>query len=266
MRFYNHLFCNRLFCKNISRLCASSLLLFGTGYSFAQAENLSYQDEWHFRIAPYIWAASIDGDLGHRHVGTHHVKSSFSDIVSNVDLSAMIMGEARKGPYSLLFDFMYIDSSIKHGLPPQVPAKEIKASGKVITGFAGVGYTFWENPQARLDVVGGLRTWHTDVDLTLNGGPFNGRSAGVNKSWVDVKVGLRGYYKFNDQFSITSWGLVGKGGAKSDWDAALLLNWLITKDFTVAAGYRALSVDYRKDRTVYDVTQKGPMIGISYHF
>lgn len=241
------------------------LFLIGGG-SQVFAEPRSYQEEWSFRIAPYIWAASIDGDLGHRYVGTHHVKSSFSDIVSNVDLSAMVMGEARKGPYSFLFDFMYIDSSIKHRLPPQVPAKEIKANGKVITGFAGMGYTFWENSEARLDIIGGLRSWHTDVDLTLSGGPFNGRSAGVNKSWIDVKAGLRGYYKFNDQFSITTWGLIGKGGAKSDWDAALLLNWSITKDFTLAAGYRALSVDYRKDRTVYNVTQKGPMIGISYHF
>lgn len=257
---------NIVFYKHSRKLAFAVLMVIAGIGSQVSAEQKSYQEDWSFRIAPYIWAASISGDLGHRYVGTHHVKSSFSDIVSNVDLSAMVMGEARKGPYSLLFDFMYIDSSAKHGLPSQVPAKEIKASGKVITGFAGMGYTVWENPQARLDIVGGLRAWHTDVDLTLQGGPFHDRSAGVNKSWLDIKAGLRGYYKFNDDFSMTTWALAGAGGAKSDWDAALLLNWSINKQFTLAAGYRALSVDYRKNRTVYDVTQKGPMIGISYKF
>lgn len=232
----------------------------------ALSAEVSSQETWTFRVAPYIWAASIHGDLGHRYVGTHYVKSSFSDIIRNVDLSAMVMGEARKGRYSLLFDFIYIDSSIEHHLPPQVPAKEIHASGKVMTAFAGAGYTAWENDAARLDIVGGLRSWHTDLELTLQGGPFSGRSAGVNQSWLDVTAGLRGYYQLSDQFSITTWGLVGKGGAKSDWDAALLFNWSITKDFTMAVGYRAIGVDYRRKGIVYDITQKGPMMGISYRF
>lgn len=240
------------------------ILTFSCGVSYAKEPQL--QEEWSFRVAPYIWAASVHGDLGHRYIGTHYVKSRFSDIVSNVDLSAMVMGEARKGPYSFLFDFMYIDSSLQYGLPPQVPANEIDASGRVITGFAGMGYTIWSNQFARLDLVGGVRAWHTDVDLSLSGGPFTGRSAGINKSWLDVTAGLRGYYKINDQFSMTAWGLAGKGGAKSDWDVALLLNWSMTKDFTIAAGYRATGVDYRRKGIVYDVTQKGPMIGISYRF
>lgn len=232
----------------------------------SEAKESPLQDEWSFRIAPYLWAASVHGDLGHRYVGTHYVKSSFSDIVSNVDLSAMVMGEARKDAFSLLFDFMYIDSSVKYGLPRKIPGEKIHVNGKVITGFAGMGYTLWDNESARLDLVGGLRLWHTDVDIALYGGPFSGRSAGINKTWVDGMAGLRGYYKFNDQFSMTTWGLVGKGGAKSDWDAALLFNWSMTKDFTMAIGYRATGVDYRRKGVVYDVTQKGPMIGISYQF
>lgn len=231
------------------------------------AETLkNNSDEWEFKVAPYIWAAGIHGDVGHSRIGRHFVKSSFSDILKKVDLSAMIMGEARKGDYSVLLDLMYIDSSVHYTLPAKVPATDFKARGKILTGFAGMGYTFWENERASLDLVGGLRAWHTDVTLGLYRNSAQLVTAKSRETWIDATAGLRGHFKINDQFSMTAWGLAGKGGANLDWDASLLANWKISRDFTLTAGYRAIHVDYKKRGFVYDITQKGPMIGVSYHF
>lgn len=229
-------------------------------------ELMSNDDEWRFSVAPYIWAASVRGDVGHPRVGTHFVESEFSDIIKDVDLAAMIMGSARKGAYSVLMDVMYVNSSVTQRLPAGFPASNLKAKGKVITGFVGAGYTVYSTDTVRLDTVVGLRGWHADIGLGLHGGPFNGISATTKKNWVDITAGLRGLYRFNDEFSVTYWGLAGGGQAKSDWDLALLGNWAINKDLTVTAGYRAIGVDYRKNGYVYDIVQKGPMIGLTFKF
>ncbi|GAA5103671.1 hypothetical protein [Wohlfahrtiimonas larvae] len=229
-------------------------------------EMIDNDNEWRLSLAPYIWAASVRGDAGHPRVGTHFVKSSFSDIVNDVDLAAMVMGSARKGRYSILMDFMYIHGKVTQRLPVNIPASHILAKGKVMSGFVGAGYTIYSTDTVRLDTVLGLRGWHADVDLGLRGGPLNGISATTKKNWMDVTAGLRGLYRFNDDLSVTYWSLAGGGQAKSDWDLALLGNWAINKDLTITAGYRAIGVDYRKNGYVYDIVQQGPMIGLTFKF
>lgn len=244
----------------------SLIIMLGLTTCAAAMANESADDEWHFSVAPYVWAQNIRGNLGHPAVGTHSIKSKFSDIIKDVDLAFMAMGEARKGPYSVLFDVMYIHSKIKKDLPASIPADQFRAKGKVATGFLGAGYTVYRSDALRLDAVAGLRGWHADVHLGLHGGYLGGASADVSKTWLDAKAGLRGRYKINDQFSITTWGLAGGGQAKSDWDVAALLNWSINQDLTFTAGYRAMGVNYRKNGFIYDIKQKGPMIGLSFRF
>lgn len=246
----------------------SVVVLFNLGLaSIAHSDELmTNDDEWRFSVAPYIWAASVRGDVGHPRVGTHFVESSFSDIVKDVDLAAMLMGSARKGNYSVLLDLMYIHGNVTQRLPAKIPASHIKAKGKVMTGFVGAGYTVYASDTVRLDTIVGLRGWHADVDLGLHGGPFSGIFATTKKNWMDVTAGLRGLYRFNDDLSVTYWGLAGGGQARSDWDLALLGNWAINKDLTITAGYRAIGVDYRKNGYVYDIVQQGPMIGLTFKF
>lgn len=232
----------------------------------AGSETSFSKDEWKFHVSPYLWGASMSGDVGHSRIGTHYVESRFSDILKNVDFSAMIMGEARKGKMSIFLDYMYINGSMSHGLPPQVPAQEIKAKGNVTTGYLGAGYTVFEGENTRVDLIGGLRVWHADLTLGLHGGPMPVTTAGVSETWIDATAGVRGRYFLNDQFSLTAWALAGKGGAKKDWDLALLANWSINKSFTLTAGYRAMGVDYEKNKVVYDIRQQGPMVGLTYSF
>ncbi len=226
------------------------------------ANSLVQKDEWEFRVSPYVWAAHVKGDVGHSYIGTHFINSKYSDKSKDLDIIAlMLMGEARKGKFSLLLDFMYIDTSLTKSLPSRFTIKNVKAT--VATGFLGAGYTVFANDAFRLDLMGGVRGWHTDLNIKLK----NGRvSLGTKERWVDVIGGLRGQYAFNEDFSITGWGLGGAGQAKSDWDAGLMLNWNATKNLTLSAGYRGLGVDYRRDGFVYNITQKGPILGLTYRF
>ena len=68
---------------------------------------------------------------------TQFIKSDFSDIAKTVDMSVMLMGEARRGPYSVLADLMYIDTDTRNRLPG---GAKLEVESKTASGFLGGGY------------------------------------------------------------------------------------------------------------------------------
>ncbi len=51
-----------------------------------------------------------------------------------------------------------------------------------------------------------------------------------------------------------------------DWDVAGTLGYQFKENLSAVAGYRALGVDYNHNGFVYDVVQKGPILGVVLHF
>ncbi|CAI8708306.1 Outer membrane protein [Pseudomonas chlororaphis] len=223
-------------------------------------------DSWQFNGGPYLWGAGIRGHVGHRSTGTQFIKSDFSDIARTVDMSVMLMGEARRGPYSVLADLMYIDTDTRNRLPEGAPASKLEVESKTASGFLGGGYTVLGDDNHRLDVAGGVRVWYSSTAITLHGGPAGGLSGSDKATWADAMVGLRGHYAVNDRFWLSSWGMVGAGQSREDWDLAALAGWEFLPGFSAVAGYRAMGVNYRHDGFVYDIVQKGPLLGISGRF
>lgn len=249
-----------------------SLLLVSSIFSHpAVADQMisqTYQsaEEWQFTVSPYIWGAGIRGDIGHRSTGTQFMKADFSDIARTLDIAVMGIGEARKGPYSLLVDLMFIDTTTKNNLPDGAAASRLKVDNRTFSGFVGGGYTLLEEGASRLDATGGVRVWYSDTKLSFQGGNANGISGSDSASWVDAVAGLRGHYTLTPTIWLSAWGLVGGGQARLDWDTAALAGWEFTPGFSAVAGYRAMGVDYRHNGFVYDVVQQGPILGISGRF
>lgn len=100
-------------------------------------------DSWQFNGGPYLWGAGIRGHVGHRSTGTQFIKSDFSDIARTVDMSVMLMGEARRGPYSVLADLMYIDTDTRNRLPAGAPASKLEVESKTASGFLGADIPCW---------------------------------------------------------------------------------------------------------------------------
>ncbi|MDF2811909.1 MAG: hypothetical protein K0S56_2940 [Microvirga sp.] len=77
---------------------------------------------------------------------------------------------------------------------------------------------------------------------------------------------MRRTYFLPDRVYLTGWGNVGAGRAKLDWDVAAAVGYQIKDSLSAIAGYCALGVDYSHDGFVFDVVQKGPILGLAYHF
>lgn len=223
-------------------------------------------DEWTFTVAPYFWGAGISGDTAQFGVPEVHIDADFGDLLKNLDFAFMAAGEARYDRFSIFGDVIYTKLGADGDTRNGILADSIDVTSKMFSGLLGVGYSVLEDQTGNLDIVGGIKVWSVDTDISFNGGVFGGREASDSATWVDGVVGVRGNYFFTPEIYLTGWGLVGAGGADIDWDVALGLGYKFNDTISAVAGYRALGVNYDSDGFVFDVVQQGPIFGVAIRF
>jgi hypothetical protein len=257
----------------VSTFFFSELFLAGTAvaadvYAPLAPEIATVQSEsgWSFSFAPYFWAAGLSGTTSQFGLPTIDIDSSFSDIWDNLDFATMAIGEARYDRYGIFGDIIYTKLSNSAATPRGIVASSVDVSSKTFIGTFGASYSVLQSDAGHLDVVGGVRVWSVDTDLSFNGGILNGASRSDGATWVDGVVGFRGDQFITSHLYLAGWGLVGGGGANFDWDIAGGLGYRFNDRVSALMGYRALGVDYSNNGFVFDVVQQGPIFGLSMHF
>lgn len=222
---------------------------------------------WQFELTPYLWLAGISGDVGVGGAPTVSIDASFSDIVKNLDFGAMLAFEARRGPWGLLLDGMYL--KVSQGGDTRGPVIDrVDVVGRTAIITPAVGYRVWEGSQAAMDAFAGTRIWVIDTDLKFTVGRLGGRRFEDTKAWADPIVGGRVRVGFGDQWSAVLLGDVGGFGAASDltWQVFAGIGYQFTERWSLKVGYRALGVDYESGGFLFDVIQHGPLVGVGFRF
>lgn len=235
--------------------------------------------EWRFTIAPYVWAAGIDGDVGLFGREPVSIDVPFSDVLENLDVAAMGVAEAHNGTWGVLVDLNYVNLGAKRSLSraiseqPPVTA-DLRASVDV-EEFIGTLMGQWralDSETVSLDLMGGVRYWHVDNEVTLrlkaNGQEVKSLSGSDGASWIDPMLGAKARIDTDTPVYFTGWGMVGGFGAGSElsWDVMGGVGYQWTENFSTVLGYRAIGVDYRDDGFTYDVIQSGAVLGGVFNF
>jgi hypothetical protein len=242
----------------------------------APAEVAPPPKEWTFSVAPYFWAAGLDGDVGLFGREPVHVDMSFGDIFDNLRFGGMLVGEAHNGTWGLFGDVIYVKIEADQSVTRTVAGVPLSLGASVETSsFTGTfmgEYRVVSQPTATLDLMAGARIWSVDNDieisLTAGGPPLAAFSGSDGSTWVDPMVGVRGRVDINPSWHLTGWGMIGGFGAGSDltWDVLGGVGYQWNAWLSLVAGYRALGVDYDQDGFVYDVVQHGPILGAVMRF
>ena len=222
---------------------------------------------WTFTIAPYGWLAGIEGDVGARG-RTTHIDESFGDILDNLDIGFMGVGEARYERFGVFTDLVYVKLSDTGDTPFGILANSVDFTTKSLMWTAAGEYRLLDQSDASVDAFAGFRLFSIENELDFNPpGLLGGLELSQTETWADPIVGLKGRLSVTPQIYLTSWGLIG-GGASSDlvWDVMAGAGYQFTETFSVEIGYRAAAVDYSNDGFVYDVVQQGPILGAVFHF
>ncbi len=231
-----------------------------------EAKTVETRSGWEFTVAPYFWAAGISGNIRQFGLPEVDIDADFGDVLDNLDFAFMATAEARYDRFSIVGDVVYVKLGADAHTPNGILAGSVDVTSETFAGLLGVGYAVLEDQNGHLDVVGGMKIWSVDTDVSFNGGLLAGVEREDSATWVDAVVGLRGNYFFTPEIYVTGWGLVGGGGADVDWDVGLGLGYKFNDTISAIAGYRALGVNYENDGFVFDVVQQGPILGVSFHF
>jgi hypothetical protein len=236
-------------------------------------------DRWTISVAPYVWAARLDGNAKVKGIEAD-VDVSFKDSLENLNIAGMAIVEARRGRFGFAVNpfFVRTESDARSG------PLEADNTTDVATMGAGLFYRVvdWEfarnslgEPQtiaieptvgARLNYLRG------EVDTKLDGfGRSARRQVDESQTWIDPLVGVNVSLGLAKRWSVRAEADIGGFGVGSDltWNAQAALVYRFTAvglDAFAAGGYRALSWDYQDGGFEWDVIMHGPMLGAGVRF
>jgi hypothetical protein len=287
----------------VAVLGASAAHADGTVTQTAQSPIKPGPSGWRFKFTPYAWLPWIDGDATVRG-RDFSIQQNPAQVLGSLDFAWMSYQEARRGAITLFSDVMFTKNggsgsfARSKQFSPHVSGSvgaAIEADYKQwIVEFGGMYETNrWRMgpgegaADTTLDLLVGGRYWHQeiDVDVALNG-TLNvdglivsgnralARSGGVD--WVDPFIGARITYQHSPTDYFVVRGDFGgfNWGSRFTWQALATYNFYLGShaaiDFDGYLGWKALSVDYVQgggiDRYEFDVTQQGPVVGITGRF
>jgi hypothetical protein len=233
------------------------------------------QDEWTLTVAPYFWAAGIDGDVGIFGQDPVNIDESFGDILKDLKFGAMALTELSNGTWGVFVDVIYAKTEADGSATRTIGGVPVALSASVGTSsFTGTimgEYRIYTEPTATVDLMAGARIWDVDNDidlaLTAGGAPIAAFSGSDGATWVDPIVGAKARYNIDESWYLTGFAAIGGFGAGSDvtWDLLGGVGYQYN-DWLSFTGYRALGVDYDKDGFDYDVVQHGPILGTVMKF
>ena len=223
-------------------------------------------EKWQFQFSPYFWLASLHGTggVGNR---TVQVDESFSDIFHSLDFALMGVFEARKGKLIVLTDMEYVAISDDKATPGPL-FSNVNAKFKTFIFDPELGYRVFDNPAKgqSIDVLGGIRVWHVSTDLNFGAGILPALHVQGSRNWVDGIVGLRGKMALSPKLFATGKFDLGGGGSKFTWQVFVGGGYNVKPNIALILGYRVLDVDYNKNNFVYDMNQRGPIMGLGFKF
>jgi hypothetical protein len=265
----------------------AAFMMCGTLSAAAEAPG----NQWAFSITPYLWLPNIDGTLKYKVppglTGSPEVRVGPNDYLEALDMALMISGEARKGPWSVFTDVIYLDFSNEKS-----SVKSVNFGGNLVSSSAnlstssslkgglwtlGAGYALLPGRPVELDVFGGLRYFgleaSTDWQLALTvTGPGPGhtfpRAGSISERadlWDGI-VGVKGRVRIgSSNWSIPYYLDVGTGSSSLTWQGMLGVAYSY-KWLGVTLAYRNLYYDMKGDKLIQDMRFSGPALGATFRF
>jgi opacity protein-like surface antigen len=236
---------------------------------------------WTFDVVPYLWLPALDGDITVRG-RTAPVDISSGDFIDTIfnsfQFAAIGRVEARRGPLVFTLDLLYLgleeEDTTRLGIETEVDFSQL------IVEFGG-GYRLGEwplgmqpGPKLSVEALGGGRYVNLDAGLEITGtGPLGIREE-VDRTvdWLEPFVGARLRLALSETLAFVVRGDVGGFSVGSDvtWNLVGTLQYQVSRQVTLAGGYRVLDIDYDQgsetNRFVYDVQTRGPILAVAMHF
>jgi len=233
-------------------LTAAALALLASATS---AEAQTTDDEWRFRLTPYIWLAGITGDTGSDGVDLPRINPGYQFFTAeNFDGVAFLAFAARKGQWAVHNDLVYISFADTLQTTPVEASFDLNGGTFELSG--GYRPKSWQNTE----VIFGARAVKLSLDAVLSPGP-TGSDA---RSFVDPIIGVNYEQTFENRWGAKIRGDIGGGASNLMANAILAGTYRFTDVFTLIFGYRYLKIDFEEDDFLVDISVQGYSFGFEF--
>jgi opacity protein-like surface antigen len=220
-------------------------------------------DTWQFGVAPYAWFTTIKGDMN---MGLPGLNISPDDLLSNLELGALISLEARRKRWLVMTDIVYLKASGSETLrdgPFASRHANLDVESWVVDMYGG--YNAVKSDWLILDAVIGLRYFSMANDLSIKG---TGGIVDINVSdtveLLNGVVGVRGAVLLGKGWFLPYHLDAGAGDAKFTWQGMAGVGYSFDWIELIAA-YRYMSFESDNNK-VDSLTMGGPLLGIKFVF
>lgn len=223
---------------------------------------------WEFTVAPYIWGAGVEGDIGTvPGFPSVPVDLAFSDILDDLVYGGFLSAAARNGPWAILFDASTVKTNSTESVNGPV-VRDVRVESTTSNAVLGVGYELFAGPTYSFEGALAARWWQVKNDYTVRGAGGGSVNRDNEETWFDPLIGAVYRNRLSERWLLLATANVGGFGVGSDltWGASATLEYAFNETVGLAFGYRYLSVDYDGGSFEYDVTQGGPLLGLSFRF
>jgi len=201
---------------------------------------------WHFAVSPYLWFPGVHGTVGSfgRDVSVH---ATPGDLLSNFRFGLMGLVDTRYKRIVLPLDMMWIRLGDDKALPfSNLMVTKAKLRGSEFILTPKVGFRLVDQEKFKIDALVGFRYWHFGENLKFVPSNLN-LNFSNSQNWVDPVVGGRILANLSPKISVAIGGDVGgwNTGSLLDYQVVGVLGYKIKPKWTLQAGYRYLSTDYR---------------------
>jgi hypothetical protein len=249
-----------------ARATLLGVLLAAGSTGTASAQAAATPAKWENTVTLYGWAAGMAGTTG---VGpaVASVDKSFSDVLSDLKMGAMLDYQGRGEKWVAIADFLYMKIGNDVAAPQSgTTIASITIKQFLLEGDAGYRIKPW------LDALIGLRVPIIEGEVTPDVSIPQVSEKSGSQVWVAPIIGARAAIPFGKKFTGILRGDVGGfdiGGTNTTWQAAGYVNYGFGKGWSGTLGYRAIYANYKAGSSpefVYDMTNYGPLFAISYTF
>ena len=257
--------------RNVGLCCVSIVAAaqIGAVEPEAPVDAHSRVSGWNAQITPYVWGTGIRGSVRPFNGGpTANVDESLSDVLKDLDAAFFLNALVRKDAFVLHLDMTRASLS-KSASMPVGPGLTLQGHAKIRQHSWGAlaGYRWQPSSQSTWDWLGGVRYWDVHVDANASVPGVGAESLSVDTSFTYPIAAARWNYQWGDGWSTLAYVDVGgTGSRKYTWQTLLTVNYALNEQWYVSAGYRYLSVKHENRGEYLDLSQQGPVLGVTYRF
>ena len=257
-------------CRFAALICA----LFITSTTYAQpapsnvASTVVATDPWRFSVTPYVWGMGITGSVSHNGNSLGQVKLTPGNVLSDLNMAAMLVAEARSGRFGIYLDGMYGD--LGKTASRVVGRADLNANTNLTMTMLTLAptYNLQNTPSLQLDGLIGARVMWQNANTTISfaqGGPSLSESSHLQLA-AGI-AGVKGRYNFeNSKYFVPFYVDVGAGQSSSFTSQAYLgvgraFDW---GDVSLVA--KNVYYQFKPNQNTVDLNMFGAAIAATFRF